>query len=39
MNNYLLFEVGVEEMPSRFVASTLKQIKESTEKMLDDLII
>lgn len=36
MNNYLLFEVGVEEMPSRFVASTLKQIKESTEKMLEE---
>lgn len=36
MNNYLLFEVGVEEMPSRFVASTLKQIKESTEKMLNE---
>ncbi len=36
MNNYLLFEVGVEEMPSRFVASTLKQIKESTAKMLNE---
>ena len=36
MNNYLLFEVGVEEMPSRFVASTLKQIKESTEKMIKE---
>ncbi|TQQ85740.1 glycine--tRNA ligase subunit beta [Peptacetobacter hominis] len=36
MNNYLLFEVGVEEMPSRFVASTLKQIKESAESMLNE---
>ncbi len=33
MNNYLLFEVGFEEMPSRYVASTLKQIKESSKKI------
>ena len=32
MNSYLLFEVGVEEMPSRFVASTLEQIKNNLEK-------
>ena len=36
MNNYLLFEVGVEEMPSRFVASTLKQIKDSAASMLKE---
>ncbi len=27
MKNYLLFEIGVEEMPSRFVGSTLEQLK------------
>lgn len=32
MNSYLLFEVGVEEMPSRFVESTLTQIKTNLEK-------
>lgn len=28
MNNYLLFEVGVEELPSRFVSSTLDQFNK-----------
>ncbi len=32
MKNYLLFEVGVEELPSRFVASTLEQIKNNLSK-------
>ena len=36
MNNYLLFEVGVEELPSRFVESTLTQIKENLEKALKE---
>ena len=27
MKNYLLFEIGVEEMPSRFVGSTLEQLR------------
>lgn len=33
MNNYLLFEVGVEELPSRFVESTLGQIKSNLTKL------
>ena len=32
MKNYFLLEVGVEELPSRFVESTLTQIKENLEK-------
>ncbi len=36
MNNYLLFEVGVEELPSRFVSSTLDQIKNNLTKMLNE---
>nr|WP_314276900.1 glycine--tRNA ligase subunit beta [uncultured Peptostreptococcus sp.] len=34
MNNYLLYEIGVEEMPSRFVESTLSQLKNNLEKSL-----
>ena len=36
MNSYLLFEVGVEELPSRFVSSTLEQIKNNLTKMLSE---
>ena len=36
MNKYLLFEVGVEELPSRFVSSTLQQIKSNLTKMLSE---
>ena len=36
MNNYLLFEVGVEELPSRFVSSTLEQIKNNLTKLFND---
>ena len=36
MNNYLLFEVGVEELPSRFVSSTLDQIKNNLTKMFNE---
>ena len=36
MNNYLLFEVGVEEIPSRFVSSTLDQIKNNLTKMFNE---
>lgn len=36
MNNYLLFEVGVEELPSRFVKSTLEQIKINLTKLLNE---
>ncbi len=36
MNNNLLYEIGVEEMPSRFVESTLKQLKDNLTKELKD---
>ena len=36
MNNYLLFEVGVEELPSRFVSSTLEQIKSNLVKLFNE---
>lgn len=36
MNNYLLFEIGVEELPSRFVSSTLEQIKSNLTKLFND---
>ena len=36
MKNYFLLEVGVEELPSRFVESTLAQIKENLEKALTE---
>ena len=36
MNNYLLYEIGVEEMPARFVESTLTQLKENLEKDLNE---
>lgn len=36
MNNYLLFEVGVEELPSRFVSSTLEQIKNNLTKLFNE---
>lgn len=36
MNNYLLYEIGVEEMPSRFVESTLEQLKTNLSNSLKD---
>lgn len=36
MKNYLLFEIGVEELPSRFVSSTLDQIKNNLTKLFND---
>ncbi len=36
MNNYLLFEVGVEELPARFVSSTLDQIKNNLTKLFNE---
>lgn len=36
MNNYLLYEIGVEEMPARFVSSTLSQLKSNLEKELQE---
>ncbi|MEG1310369.1 MAG: glycine--tRNA ligase subunit beta [Romboutsia sp.] len=36
MNNYLLFEVGVEELPARFVSSTLEQVKNNLTKQFNE---
>lgn len=36
MNNYLLYEIGVEEMPSRFVESTLGQLKDNLTRALTE---
>ena len=36
MNNYLLYEIGVEEMPARFVESTLVQLKKNLTKDLNE---
>ncbi len=34
MENYFLLEVGVEELPSRFVESTLTQIERKLRKII-----
>lgn len=36
MNNYLLYEIGVEEMPSRFVQSTLDQLVDGLKSRLEE---
>ncbi len=36
MNNYLLYEMGVEEMPSRFVQSTLDQLVSGLKSRLEE---
>ncbi|WP_077367941.1 glycine--tRNA ligase subunit beta [Anaerosalibacter sp. Marseille-P3206] len=36
MNNKYLLEIGVEELPARFVNSTLTQIKNYTEKLFKE---
>jgi glycyl-tRNA synthetase beta chain len=36
MNNYLLFEIGVEEMPARFVGNTLFQLKSNLSKLFNE---
>ena len=36
MNNYLLLEVGVEELPSRFGQTTLDQIENNLSKLLKE---
>ncbi|MDR0879282.1 MAG: glycine--tRNA ligase subunit beta [Clostridioides sp.] len=36
MSNYLLFEIGVEEMPSRFVGKTLEELKKNLGKSLEE---
>lgn len=35
MNNYLL-EIGVEELPSRFVGMAIEQLKDKAEKLLNE---
>lgn len=34
MSNRYLLEIGVEELPARFINGALKQLKENCEKML-----
>lgn len=36
MRNYLLFEIGVEEMPARFVGNTLFQLESNLSKLLKE---
>ncbi|WP_099187276.1 glycine--tRNA ligase subunit beta [Tepidibacter mesophilus] len=36
MNKYLLFEIGCEEIPARFMESSLKQLKENSKKFLSE---
>lgn len=36
MNNYLLLEVGVEELPSRFGQTTLNQIENNLSRLLNE---
>ena len=36
MNNYLLLEIGVEELPSRFRQTTLDQIENNLSKLLKE---
>lgn len=35
----LLFEIGLEEVPARFIRSAMDQLKERTEKWLNDSVI
>lgn len=36
MNKYLLFEIGCEEIPARFMDSSLQQLKENSKKFLNE---
>ncbi|MGL4796998.1 MAG: glycine--tRNA ligase subunit beta [Paraclostridium sp.] len=36
MNNYLLFEIGVEELPARFVNSAMEQLENNLTKSLNE---
>ncbi|MCF6461781.1 glycine--tRNA ligase subunit beta [Clostridium sp. Cult1] len=36
MGSKYLLEIGVEELPARFINGALNQLKENTEKMLED---
>lgn len=35
----LLFEIGLEEMPARFIRAAMEQLKERTQKWLEDSVI
>ncbi|SDE78266.1 glycyl-tRNA synthetase beta chain [Fontibacillus panacisegetis] len=35
----LLFEIGLEEMPARFIRAAMEQLKERTEKWLEESVI
>src|SRR5690625_2694521 len=39
MTNHVLFEIGIEELPARFIDDAEKQLKEKTEQWLKDLRI
>src|SRR5690625_2156078 len=39
MTNYVLFEIGMEELPARFIDDAEKQLKEKTEQWLKKLRI
>ena len=36
MKNYLLFEIGVEELPARYVNSAMEQLKLNIVKSFDE---
>jgi glycyl-tRNA synthetase beta chain len=36
MNNKYLLEIGVEELPARFINTALEQLKNNTKKMLEE---
>ncbi|HSH36323.1 glycine--tRNA ligase subunit beta, partial [Schnuerera sp.] len=36
MDDKYLLEIGVEELPARYIDLALKQLKENTEEMLKD---
>ncbi|MFR3071919.1 MAG: glycine--tRNA ligase subunit beta, partial [Paeniclostridium sp.] len=36
MNNYLLFEIGVEELPARYVNSSMEQLKNNVVKAFNE---
>lgn len=39
MSNHVLLEIGIEELPARFIDEAEKQLKDKTEKWLQDLHI
>ena len=39
MSKHLLWEIGTEELPARFIKPALKSLKELTEKKLKELFL